>query len=350
MPATEAYDSVASHIEEAAMAVNQSPMYNKAEERYRSAASPEERLAALEEMLRLVPKHKASEKLQAQLKQKIKAAREDGQKAQRPAAGGRDPFAVPKQGAGQVVLFGAPNVGKSSIVGARTGAKVEIAEFPFSTHTAVPGMACHEDVPIQLVDLPPVMESHAQPGMMNLLRTTDVILLVVDLSAIDLLDQYQQPLDLLGERNLRPISASVLEFDEDESAALPKRTLVAANKCDTDGAADNFEGLKEICGENLKILPVSAKTHEGLDAMMAALFEMLNVIRVYAKKPGKPIDYEAPFILPKGGCVQDLAYHVHRELAESLKTARVWGAGVHDGQQVHHSHVLADKSVVELHF
>jgi len=332
------------------MAVNQTPMYSKAEERYRSAVTPEDKLAALEEMLRLVPKHKASEKLQSQIKQKIKTAREEGQKAHRHAGGGRDPFAVPKQGAGQVGLLGAANVGKSSIVGALTEAKVEIADFPFSTHAAVPGMAYHEDVPIQLVDLPPVMEGHAQPGMMNALRTSDIILLVVDLSAIDLLDQYQQPLAWLAERQMRPVSIAVLEFDEDEAAALPKRLLVAANKCDTPGAADNFEGLKELCGGDLKMLPVSAQSREGLDTMMAALFEMLNAIRVYPKKPGKPTDYKSPFILPKGGTVQDLAYHVHRELAAGLKTARVWGAGVHDGQQVHHTHVLVDKSVVELHF
>lgn len=332
------------------MAVNQSPMYSKAEERYRSAVTPEDRLAALEEMLRLVPKHKASEKLQAQIKQKIKAAREEGQKAHRHGGGGRDPLAVPKQGAGQVVLLGAPNVGKSSIVGALTTAKVEIADYPFSTHGAVPGMAFHEDVPIQLVDMPPVMDGHGQPGMMNAVRVADAVLLVVDLSAIELIDQYQQPLAMLAERNLRPVSQAVLEFDEDESAALPKRLLVAANKSDTQGAADNLEGLKELCGGDLRMLPVSAKTRDGLEPMMAQLFELLNVIRIYPKKPGKPADYQAPFILPKGSTVQDLAYHVHRELAEGLKTARVWGADVHDGQQVHHTHVLADKTVVELHF
>src|SRR5262245_19452826 len=127
------------------MAVNQSPMYNKAEERYRSAHSPAEKVAALEEMLRLVPKHKASEKLQSSIKQKLKTAREEmaGHKGagHGKGSGAHDLFAVPRQGAGQVVLMGAANVGKSSIVGALTSAKVEIAEFLFSTHAAVPGMA-----------------------------------------------------------------------------------------------------------------------------------------------------------------------------------------------------------------
>jgi len=331
------------------MAVNQSPMYNKAEERYRSASTPEEKIAALEEMLRLVPKHKASEKLQAQLKQKLKAAREDTQKA-RKHGGGRDPFNVPKQGAGQVTLLGAANVGKSAIVQALTDARVEVADFPFSTQTAIPGMARHEDVPIQLVDMPPVMDGHAQPGMMNAFRMADAILLVIDLSAVEVIDQFEMPLRLLEAHRLRPVSQAVLEFDEDETAALPKRLLVAANKCDTPGAADNLEGLKELVQTDLHIRPVSALTRQGLPELMAALFSLLNVIRIYSKKPGKPVDYDAPFILPTGSTVQDMAYLVHRELAESLRTARVWGGGVHDGQQVHHTHVLQDKNVVELHF
>src|SRR5438309_11843064 len=118
------------------MAVNASPMYAKAEERYRTAHTQADKVAALEEMLRLVPKHKASEKLQAQLKEKLKTAREEMQRGHAKSAGHahHDVFSVPKQGAGQIVLLGAPNVGKSSIVGALTHAKVDIADFPYSTH------------------------------------------------------------------------------------------------------------------------------------------------------------------------------------------------------------------------
>ncbi len=333
------------------MAVNQSPMYQKAEERYRSAGSPAERVAALEEMLRLVPKHKASEKLQSALKQKLKAAREETQKPHAKGGGGHhDLFAVPRQGAGQVLLLGAANVGKSSIVGALTQAKVEIAEFPFSTHAAVPGMAHHEDVPIQLVDMPPMMEGHAQPGMAAAYRSADVVLVVVDLAAIELLDQYEQPLAFLREHRVRPVSTATFELEEDEEAALPKRVLIAANKSDTPKAMENLAGMRELCGENLKSLAVSAKTGEGLSAMMAELFTLLNVIRIYAKKPGKPVDKESPFILPVGATVHDMAHHVHRDLAEKLKGARIWGGTVHDGQLVHATHVLTDKNVVELHF
>lgn len=333
------------------MAVNQSPMYQKAEERYRSASTPSDKVAALEEMLRLVPKHKASEKLQSALKQKLKNAREETQKSHAKSSGApHDPLQVPRQGAGQVVLLGEPNTGKSSILAALTSAKVEVADFPFSTHAAIPGMAHHEDVPIQLVDMPPLMAGHAQPGMIAPFRMADVILHVIDLSAIELIDQYERPLAWLREHNVKPVSQAALEFDEDEEAALPKRLLVAANKCDTPGAADNLSGLKELCGGDLRIVPISAKNGDGLPEMMAALFELLNVIRVYAKKPGKPVDRESPFILPADATVHDMAHLIHRDLAEKLKSARIWGGTVHDGQQVHGTHVLTDKNVVELHF
>lgn len=333
------------------MAVNASPMYQKAEEQYRSASTPAEKIAAIEEMLRLIPKHKASEKLQAQLKQRLKAARLEKDKGHSKKGGGqRDLFAILKQGAGQVMLLGDANVGKSSIVHARTEAKVEVADFPFSTHAATPGMAYHEDVAIQLVDMPPIMDGHAQPGMIGAYRATDIILLLVDLSSIDIFDQFEKPLAVLAERNLRFVSEPILEFDEDEEAAVPKRVLVAANKCDTHGAMDNYEGLQELEDTNLKMVPVSAQTGEGLDTLMATLFDLLNVIRIYPKKPGKPVDLVDPFIMTKGGSVYDLAHQIHRELAEKLKGARVWGTGVHDGQQVHHTHILVDKDVVELRF
>ncbi len=337
------------------MAINASPMYQQAEERFRAAVAPAEKIAALEEMLRQVPKHKASEKLQVQIKQKLKTARQELQTGGRKGSGARqDPFHVLRQGAGQVLLLGATNVGKSAIVGALTKAKVEIAEFPFSTHTAVPGMAHHEDVAIQLVDMPPFMDNHVQPGMMNAYRQADAILIVVDLAAVELMDQFEQALTLLHTNHILPVSTPVLDFgdaelDAEDPGALPKRTLVVANKIDTPGAADNFEVFRELEASELKMFAVSAETTVGMDTLMAEIFGLLNVIRVYAKKPGKPADRESPFILPVGGTVQDMAERVHKDVARDLKTARIWGEGIHDGQQVHTTHVLLDKNVVELH-
>ncbi len=336
---------------ESFVAVNQSPLYQEAEERYRSASTSAEKIAALEEMLRLVPKHKASEKLQSQIKQKLKTAREEQQKpsAKRGQAS-HDPFFVPKQGAGQVVLLGEANVGKSSIVAALTHAKVEVAEFPFSTHAAVPGIAHHEDVPIQLVDMPPLMPGHAQPGMLSAYRSADMILHVVDVGAIDLIDQHQRPSAWLAEHNVLPGPSASVDLTTDEAAGRPTPTLLGVNKMDLPGANDNLACFLELSGGGLRAVPISAKAGTGLTEMVAECFRLLNVIRVYAKKPGKPVDREAPFILPIGATVHDMAYLVHREMAKQLKSARIWGAAVHDGQQVHATQVLTDKNVVELHF
>jgi len=95
--------------------------------------------------------------------------------------------------------------------------------------------------------------------------------------------------------------------------------------------------------------PVSSVTGEGIKELLARLFELLHVVRVYAKPPGKPVDYDAPFILPLGSTAEDLAILIHREQGQGLKSTRVWGQAVHDGQNVHHDYELHDKDAVELH-
>ncbi|MGC9359323.1 MAG: TGS domain-containing protein [Anaerolineae bacterium] len=79
------------------------------------------------------------------------------------------------------------------------------------------------------------------------------------------------------------------------------------------------------------------------------MFERLGVIRVYSKAPGRPPDLDAPFTLEEGSTVADLAAKVHRDFYDQLKSARIWGKGVHDGQMVSRDHVLADGDIVELH-
>jgi len=327
------------------MPANLTPEYFRAEEQYRQAKTPAEKLAALEEMLRTIPKHKGTDKLQADLKRRISQARKA---AMRKKAGGRDPFHVDPQGAGQVVLLGVPNVGKSSLVGALTDAPVKVTEYPFGTHVPVPGMARFEDVQIQLVDMPPITAEHVPPGLVGALRNADILMIVVDLSRDEVLDDLETCLNLLAQRGMRPLGDPAGQKD-DADAMQPKRTLVACNKCDVPGAEDRFAALQELYGARLRLLEVSARNGDNLEAVPRILFELLDVIRVYAKPPGKPPDLEVPFVLPRGSTVRDMAEAIHRELAKNLKKARIWGEAVFAGQQVHHEHVLHDKDVVELH-
>lgn len=332
------------------MALNPSPEYIKADEQYRAAVTPAEKLAALEEMLRTIPKHKASEKLQAELKRKISAAREAVAAAGKKGGGGKDPFALPRQGAGQVLLMGAPNVGKSAIVGALTNAPVKVAEFPFSTHEPVPGMAHHEDVPIQLVDTPPVTKEHVPAGFWGAVHNADLLAVVVNLGADSLLEDADMVLGLLREKPIRLVTQPVVPVPPAGSEGpTPKRGLIIGNGCDLPGATDNVALVQEMADPEVKILPVSATTGENLHEFVKQLFDLLHVVRVYAKPPGKPPDKTAPFVVPIGSNVLDLAQHIHKDIAEKFKHARVWGEGVFPGQQVHHDHVLHDKDVVEIH-
>ncbi len=327
------------------MPANLTPAYRDADERFRSAQTNEEKIAALEEMLAVIPKHKGTEGLQADLKRKLSKLKEAATQ-QKKGAAHVDIFHVPRSGAGQVVLLGMPNVGKSSILAALTKAKVTVADFPFATQVPVPGMVKYEDVQIQLVDMPPITADYSAPGQVGTYRNGDLIALVIDLSQ-DVEEQILVLLDFLESRKL--LLDEKTPAVDSQGNALGKKAVCLCTKADLapDGA---FELVKSSCDKMAEFLTLSTQTGEGYDKLGEMLFRQLNILRVYAKPPGKPADMNDPFTLPVGSTVQDMAKAIHRELAEKLKSARIWGTGVYDGQSVHLSHILHDKDVVELHF
>jgi len=323
------------------MPANLPPDYHKAEERFRQAKTVAEKIAALEEMYALLPKHKGTDKIQADIRRKMAKFRQAAQQAR--GRGGVDPFHVEKHGAGQLVLVGTPNCGKSALVRAVSGAHVKVAPYPFSTHGPAPGMMPFEDIQIQLVDLPPVTRDGLVPGMLGTVRASDGVLVCVDLSAPDLLEQMDTCLEVLAARGVVPHGT-----EPPEGGAAMKMLLVGT-KVDRSGAAGNFEALADLRPDTLPMLATSAETGQGLEALARRCFEMLGVVRVYSKEPGKPADMDRPFVLPRGSTVLDLAGEVHRDFAEHLKRARIWGDGVYDGQPVQQDRVLSDKDVIELH-
>ncbi len=331
------------------MPANLTPDYHRAEQMYRQAETSEDRLAALEEMLRTIPKHKGTDKMCAELKRKISQSKRELTSSGKKGAAHHDIFHVPRQGAGQVVLLGAPNTGKSSLVTTLTNAECKVAEYPFTTQMPQPGMARHEDVPIQLVDMPPITREHVPPGMAGRLHLADVILIVVDLSGATLLDDVECCLELYAHRKWTPTHLPDPDVPEDTEALEPKRTLVACTHGDAPGAEQEFDTLVELYGSRLKFRKVSVVSGEGLSELLKELFDLLHVVRIYAKPPGKPVDKSSPFLMRKGSTIQDLAITVHRGLGENLKGARVWGEAVYNGQNVPHDYELNDKDVVELH-
>jgi len=336
-------------MDEEAMPANLTPEYLAAEQRYRQAASPQERLEALEEMLRTVPKHKGTEKLQADLKRKIARLRQEMQ-TRRGGARAQPFFHVPREGAGQVVLVGPPNAGKSSLLASLTNATPEVAPYPMTTRAPTPGMMAYENVQIQLVDTPPVCPEFDEGWLYGLIRGADAAVLVLDASDDGIL-YLEDCLRLLPHNRvfLVPEDASV-----PEDPALPrgahKRTVVVANKCDLPGAQDNLRVLLELVGDRLPQppLPVSALRGDGLEALRRRIFRALDLVRVYSKPPGRKPDLAAPFVLRRGATVRDAAEVIHKDLAEKLKFARLWGRG-YTGQMVGRDHVLEDGDVLELH-
>ncbi len=325
------------------MPANLTPEYKRAEERFRAAKSPEERLAALEEMLRVMPKHKGTDGLQADIKARIAKLRK-----QPTVKAGRSTFShmVPREGAGQVALVGPPNSGKSSLVTALTHATPAVAEYPFTTRDVTPGMMRFEDIAFQLLDLPPLSDEHVDPWLFDLVRAADLVWMVLDgRYALEGIDDVTR---LLGERAivLQPASGPGV------GAAAPgavKPALVLLAGVDRPEAAESVEIVDDLLGHRWPILPVSILQPSTLVLLGRRTFDALDIIRVYTKQPGKPPDRDRPFTLPRGATVADLAERIHKDLLASMKFARVWGRAAFDGQTVQRDHVLAEGDVVEIH-
>ena len=323
---------------------NLTPEYFKAEQWFRTAATNEEKILALEHMLAVMPKHKGTDHLKADLRRKLSKLKETP--AKKAGAKHVDIFHIPRTGAGQIVLLGTPNCGKSSVVAALTNAKVNTAEFPFATSSPTPGMLQFEDIQIQLIDMPPVTADYVAPGQVGTYRHCDLIAIVIDLSD-EALEQMKICLDFLESRRLL-VDAGAADLDE-QGNKLGKKVFCICSKSDI-AQPEAIESLKQSCRYPFEFVEISVKTGAGLEKLRSEFFRLLNVIRIYAKPPGKKPDMTEPFTMPAGSTVMDLAIAIHRQLAEKLKFARIWGTGVYDGQNVQLNHVLNDKDIIELHF
>jgi len=326
------------------MPTNLPPEYFKAEERYRAARTAKEKIAALEELLRIVPKHKGTDKLRGDLKRRLAKLKESGQK-KGGASRQVSPFAIEREGAGQVVLIGPPNSGKSSLLAATTRAAPEVAAFPFTTWTPTQGMLEFEQIKIQLIDTPPLQPEYLDPELVNLIRRADLAVLVLDLQAGPL-NQLEAMQSLLQEKNILLQASAPRTAAASGSRDLP--VLLAANKDDDEGLDEDLAILGELVGEGWPLIGISAASGRNLEAFKHEVFTRLGVIRVFSKAPGKEPDLTEPFVLKAGSTVQDLAVKLHRDFGEKLKSARIWGQGVYEGQLVGREHLLNDLDVVEL--
>jgi uncharacterized protein len=384
------------------MPTNVSPEYKKAQEQYRKAREPADRLRFLREMLSTIPKHKGTEALQADIKTKIKEMTDELAGPRKGGARTGPVQVIKPEGAAQISLIGPPNAGKSSLHKALTGSRAEVGVYPFTTQSPLPGMLMHRDIALQLIDLPPISTEFMEPWMPNALQPAHAALLVIDLNEPDCaenllairerLDQKRitispdwggrlpaglvpdsWPLDgpAAGDHSAGAINRDSVEEgnstadagstartaaaseQDDEALDDPFRitlpTLLVVTKADLGFDPDEVDVLIELTGARFPALSVSAEKGHNLARLGALLKHGLRIVRVYTKIPGKPADHQQPYTLFAGDTVEDLAALIHRDLAASLQHARVWGSAKFDGQQVGRDFALADGDIVEIH-
>ncbi|MFC2012027.1 GTPase [Chloroflexota bacterium] len=325
------------------MPANLTPQYFEAENRFRQAKTTPEKIAALEEMLAVMPKHKGTDHLKADLRRRIAKLTQSTDKK---AATQRASMIVQKEGAAQVLVIGPPNTGKSQLVASLTNASPTVADYPFTTHTTTPGMMEFENIQIQMVDTPPLVTDSAQPLLPPNLIRADALLAVIDLST-DPLVQMETITAVL--RNTRIGIGSPKADEEEGSIIYHKKILVIGNKIDLDGAGENFKTLTELYQDELPVIAVSARNGTGLEALRLKIFQLLDIIRVYTKTPGQKPDLNDPIVLQRGSTTEVAATEVHKDFSARLKFARVWGSGKHDGVMVRRDHILQDGDIIELH-
>jgi ribosome-interacting GTPase 1 len=327
------------------MPANLPPHYHEVEKRYRAARTVPEKVAALQEMLALMPKHKGTDHLKADLRARIAKLMDE---ADHPAAsrGGRPyPFAIRKEGAGQAVLVGPPNSGKSSLLAALTGARVRVGAYPFTTQVPEPGMLQFENIRIQVVDTPPLSEGRLESRLFGVMRNADVLVAVVDLGA-GALTQVEAVLRLLRQWGMRPLGSE--DGLEPGGEQTDKRLVIAGNKADVQGALDASQRLMADY-QQFPVVLTSATERVGLEELGREIFRSLGVIRVYTAAPGSEPNKDNPLVLAQGSTVEDAATAIHRAWQQKLKYALLWGSAKFEGQRVGRDHVLADGDVLELH-
>jgi len=325
------------------MPANLPPNYYTAEKRYREESDPKVKVEILKEMLAIMPKHKGTEHLQGELKKKISKF---SSLAQKKSATKHTVSldSIPREGVGQAALVGLPNTGKSSLINYFTNVHSRTASYPFSTFKPVQGMMEYEDINIQLIDLPPISVEYDEQFIYNIIRLTDLVILLLDLSSSDINTDYKLLIKILNEHNI------FLTKDGErrpQGTEAYKSTLIIGTKYDI--ARLSSEDLTSIIGEDIPFISLSLEENYGIEKLSETVFNRLNIIRIYTKAPGQKKDFGKPYVLQKEANVYDAAKAIHKDLAENMKYARIWSSNKYDGQRVDREYILNDGDIIEIH-
>ncbi|HDJ66613.1 MAG TPA: TGS domain-containing protein [Nitrososphaeria archaeon] len=373
----------------------------KALAKYQAAKTIEGKIKALEEALSLIPAHKGTEKLRGRIRRRISELRRMAERKAAAKPGRRDYFSIPKEGAAQIALIGAANSGKSSILKALTNAKPLVAPYQLTTTKPTPGMMLYDDVELQLVELPAILteeleETSFTGRSIGFAKNSDLILIVIDSSKdpitqfkkiVELLDEfgvtirpkrcrieverkdsggirlvvfgklkasYREASELLRSMGIRNAVVKIwgeADLSDLEDSILRelifKKAVVVFNKID---AADreSLTTLEKFLERNrISFVEISAENGSGTEILKKLIFNTLGLIRIYTQRDG--VRAEKPIVVGRGCTVREIARIIHRELAEKMRYARVWGKSVKiQGQQVGPEHILEDGDVIEI--
>jgi len=326
------------------MPANLPPNYYTKERELKFAQTPEEKIQIYLELLAIMPKHKGTDKLKADLRARIsKLKREIGKKS---GAARVDFYHVPREGAAQVVMLGFPNTGKSQILNALTNAEPEVRNYPFTTQKPQVGMLLIKNIQIQIVDMPPISKNYAPGWFFGIARGSNLLLLVLSLATDDVIAEMQTLLNLLESAHIKVYREG--EDEESENFML-KKTLFLCNKEDVRKADDRLAKLLKFYNNDYRFLPISAFKGSGIDKLKEEILQSLDIIRVYTKHPKRKVDYSQPFILKKGSKVVELASNIHKDFSTKLKFVRLWRNGKYNGMRIDRDEVLQDGDIVEFH-
>ena len=326
------------------MPANLTPQYLEADKRFKAAKTVEEKVAALEEMLALIPKHKGTEHLQGDLKRRLAKLKAEAEQARRRRGGFS--ISVEREGVGQVVLVGPPNAGKSALVKSLTNAQPEVGDYPFTTRRPIAGMMPFINIQIQLVDLPAISDEYMEAWVPSLVRPADLALLIGDLSSPAILENVEQVIAILARSKIALVSPG---SPPPPVGWANVGTLLLANKADTPSVDAVLEILRSYYGSRFFIHAVSAQTGLGLEPLRRLIYDGLGIVRVYSKPPGKDPSMQSPVVLRRGSTIVEMAATIHKDFAQQLKFARVWGGTKFSGQRVQRDYVVQEGDVIELH-
>jgi len=328
------------------MPANLPPQYFDVEKKLKTANDLHEKIAIMEELLSIIPKHKGTEKLQALYKTKIAKLKTKINKKPLKAKHAAS-FHINRAGAGQIILIGPPNCGKSTLIRSLTNATPEIGNYPFTTHTAMPAMMKYKDIQIQLVDIPPVTPDYFEYWQAELIKSADAALIMVDLGKPEGALDFLALLEKLKEKNIEIIPENKKTSNDNRN--IKKRALILANKSDLPQAENNLESLKEILEPGFEVILISASRLDNLKELINKIFLLLDVLRVYSKTPGKKASLDEPYVFKKGSTLIDMAKAIHRDFANKLKFARLWSKNQYNGQKINRDYILQDGDIIELH-